>query len=172
MLFRSPSPAVSPDGRWLVVNLFKGWSRSDVLLVDRRAPVAPGQRPRAIPVAAGHESLNDGAVYRGRLYLTTNRDAPRYRLLAAPIPALLALDARRRAGAAAAAETPLAVAPAGPWRTVLAEASHPLEETVFAGERIVARYLENIVSRVRVFSLDGAAQGEVGLPAEIGRAHV
>lgn len=162
----APSPAVSPDGRWLVINLFKGWSRSDVLLVDRRAPVPAGQRPRAIPVAAGHESLNDGAVYRGRLYLTTNRDAPRYRVVAAAIPALLALDVRRRAAPPAAAETPLAGPPAGPWRTVLAEGPHPLEETVFAGERIVARYLENIVSRVRVFTLDGAAQGEVSLPAE------
>jgi len=162
----APSPAVSPDGRWLVVNLFKGWSRYDVFLVDRNAPVAQGQRPRAVPVAAGHESLNEGAVYRGRLYLTTNRDAPKYRVLAAPVPALLALDARRRNSTPGTAETPLVVGPQGPWRTVLAEGQHPLEETVFAGNRLVARYLENIVSKVRVFDLNGAAQGEVTLPAE------
>ncbi len=156
----SPSPAVSSDGRWLVVNLFKGWSRYDVFLVDRRARVPEGQRPRAVPVAVGHESLNEATVYRGRLYLTTNRDAPRYRVLWAPVDALM------RAGAPSGGVSSLSLAPAGPWRTMIPEGEHPLEETALAGERMVARYLENVVSKVRLFDLDGRAQGEVALPAE------
>ncbi len=156
----SPGPYVSSDGRWLVVNLFKGWSRYDVFLVDRRAPVAAGQRPRAVAVATGHESLNEASVYRGRLYLTTNRDAPKYRVLWAPAEALM------RATAPTDGVTTLAAAPAGPWHTMIAEGEHPLEETTFAGDRLVARYLENIVSRVRLFDLDGHPQGEVTLPTE------
>jgi prolyl oligopeptidase len=162
----APSPSVSPDGRWLVINHFVGWSRYDVYLIDRNAPVAAGQRPRAMAVAVGHESLNTGSVYRGRLYLTTNRDAPKYRVLAAPVAALVAADARVRNSTPGTGVTPLALAPAGPWRTVIAEGQHPLEETTFAGNRIVGLYLENIVSKLRVFDLNGAPQGEVALPTE------
>jgi len=161
----APSPAVSPDGRWLVINLFKGWSRHDVLLIDRSTPVSNGQRPRAIAVAVGHDSIHDGVVYRGQLYLTTNRDAPNYRVLAAPVATLVALDARRRNGTPAEG-TPLVMAPRGPWRTVIPEGPHPLEDTTIAGERLVAHYLENISSKVRLFGLDGAPHGEVTLPAE------
>jgi prolyl oligopeptidase len=162
----APSPAVSADGRWLVVNHFKGWSRSDVYLVDRRAPVAAGARPRAVPVAVGHESLNDATVYRGRLYLTTNRDAPKYRVLWAPVDALMRADAAMRATTPGTGVTALTMAPAGPWRTMIAEGPNPLEETTLAGSRMVARYLDNIVSKVRLFDLDGRPQGEVTLPSE------
>jgi prolyl oligopeptidase len=157
----APSPYVSADGRWLVVNLFKGWTKSEVLLVDRNARVAAGQKPRAVPVAVGHESLNHGAVYRGRLYLHTNRDAPKYRILAASADALY-----RTAPPPVNGVSPQAIPPEGPWRIVVPEREHPLEEFAFAGTTLAVHYLENITSRVRVLTLDGANVGEIPLSSE------
>ena len=39
-----PSLAMSPDGRYLVIEVFKSWTRSDVYLLDRRgSATSPAQ---------------------------------------------------------------------------------------------------------------------------------
>lgn len=60
------------------------------------------------------------------------------------------------------------VNPAAPqpenWKTVIAEKEEPLEKVTTAGNKIFARYLANVTSKVLVFDLKGKQTGEVKLP--------
>ena len=71
---------MSRDGRWLLVSASAGTApRDDVWLADLSA--AALQAPALRPVQAGVDAQTAGQVGRdGRLFLWTNRDAPRGRL--------------------------------------------------------------------------------------------
>jgi prolyl oligopeptidase len=139
-----PAPRVSDDDRWVVLNVFRGWSRSDVLLIDRRARVAPGGLPTPIPVVEGHEAISSGRVHEGKLYLLTNLDAPRYRLMVADRPDRAA-DASR-------------------WRTVIAESADPIERYTFAGGRLLVERSQRVAARLDSYRLDGTDAREIALP--------
>lgn len=160
----APSPSLSSDGRWLVVNLFVGWSRQDVFLIDRRLPVAPDRLPQAFPLTHGTNSLSTAMVHRGKVYVVTNLGAARYRVVT--------VDAAVIAHPQDPNHTPGSPPPTlqeplvAPWRELIAEGPHPIDEVLFAGERMVISTLENIASRVRVHALTGEVQSEITLPAE------
>ena len=69
--------SVSPDGRYMVVWVLEGWSRSDLYVKDLKGEESP-----LVPVAEGIDALFQGEVIGDTLYLLTNLEAPRYRLLA------------------------------------------------------------------------------------------
>ena len=50
------------------------------------------------------------------------------------------------------------------WKTVVPERGEAIEQVGLIGGRLVAQYLEDVQSRVLLFGLDGAAEGEVVLP--------
>ncbi|MBN1774229.1 MAG: S9 family peptidase [Deltaproteobacteria bacterium] len=131
-------PDVSPDDRWVVLNVFHGWSQSDVLLLDRNAA---GAEPLAVDV--GGEHLVSGEVQGDRLYLGTNEDHPRFRIVAAPLDR----PADRTA-----------------WVEVIPEGEGTIEGWSFVGEALAVRTTENVESRLRLFALDGTPRGEVELP--------
>jgi prolyl oligopeptidase len=132
-------PAVSPDDRWVVLNVFHGWSQSDVLLLDR---TAAGAAP--LPIDVGGDHLVSGEVHGDKLYLGSNEGHPKFRIVAAP----LATAADRAT-----------------WVEVVPEAEGTIEAWFFAAERVVVRYTEDVAARVRLFGIDGAPQGEIELPA-------
>lgn len=143
-----PAASLSEDDRWLVVNNFRGWSQSDVLVLDRGAQraarvVAPDEAHPLVTVIAGEDHLTSGRVHRGRLYLTTNLDAPRYRIAA--------VDPARAAERAA-------------WRDVIPEGDSAIEDWTIAGDRIAIHVIDDVRSRVRLHRLDGRADGEIALP--------
>ncbi|HEU5250401.1 MAG TPA: prolyl oligopeptidase family serine peptidase, partial [Thermoanaerobaculia bacterium] len=76
------------------------------------------------------------------LYVRTDLDAPRYRVIA--------LDMDRGAKARA--------------RTIVAESSDTIDRAVVAGDRLVLHYLVDVRSRLRLFTFDGQPAGEVALP--------
>ncbi len=131
-------PDVSADDRWVVLNVFHGWSQSDVLLLDRSAP---GAEP--IPVDVGGEHLVSGEVQGDRLYLGTNQDHPRFRIVAAPL------------------DTP---ADRTTWTEVVPEGEGTIEGWSFVGDGLAVRTTEDVQSRLRRFGLDGTPRGEVELP--------
>jgi prolyl oligopeptidase len=83
--------SVSRDGRWLVISASEGTApRTDVWLADLDA--APPEAPALVELQRGVDAALWAAVARdGRLYLVTDRDARRRRLLVAdptdPAPA-------------------------------------------------------------------------------------
>jgi prolyl oligopeptidase len=69
---------VSRDGRWMLVWASLGTApRNDLYIAD----LASDRRLR--PIQEGVDALTAGQVKDGRLYLLTNRDAPRFRLVVA-----------------------------------------------------------------------------------------
>jgi prolyl oligopeptidase len=140
-----PTPSVSDDDRWLVVNNFRGWSASDVHLLDRRArPAAPGAAVPLRDVLVGRDALTSGRMYRGKLYLLTNLDAPKYKLVVA--------DRLERASDPTS------------WRVVLPEGASPIEGYELVADRLVVQSIDDVRARVRVYGLDGREEPEVALP--------
>ncbi|MEM9191993.1 MAG: prolyl oligopeptidase family serine peptidase [Myxococcota bacterium] len=144
-----PGASVSADDRWVTVNVFRGWSESDVHLFDRGRAVrrrigAPNAAQPLRPIVTGEPHLTTGRVHDGKLYLTTNDGSPRYRI------DRVALS---RAG------------DAGARQPLIAERDGAIEDWSFAGDKIVVHYIEDVQSAIRVFSLDGAEAGEISLPA-------
>ena len=141
-----PAPQVAADGRWLVINVFRGWSASDVYLFDRGrggTRVAPQEQTRFTTVTEGHDSLTRAVAHGGQLYLHTNRGAPRYRLLR--------VDARR------AAEVRR-------WEEVVPQNDAVLEDWSFAGDGLALHYIDDIRSRLYATAADGSSPREVELP--------
>ncbi|MGI8696121.1 MAG: prolyl oligopeptidase family serine peptidase [Mycobacteriales bacterium] len=73
---------ISRDGRWLTVTASAGTApRNDVWIADLGA--SPGVRPDLLPVQIDVDARCEGGVQRdGLLYLSTDRDAPRGRVVA------------------------------------------------------------------------------------------
>ena len=152
-----PGVTLSPNGRWLIVEVSEGWSKSEVyaLPVAVGVPETPGP---AIEIATGADAVFDVAELTNReIYLRTNSGAARYQLTRVSLP---------RAPAARTilhSKTPLAVA-RSTWRTILPESKSTLQQVARVGRVLAALYLEDAVSRVRLYDLDGRAMGEVSLP--------
>jgi prolyl oligopeptidase len=139
-----PGVDLSPDGRWLVVSVAQGWTKSEVHLYDMHAPApATGAQRQSIAVAAGEdarfdvvESLDDC------IYVLTTSGAPRGRIFA--------VDPRRPARAR--------------WRQIVPEGDDVLERAVYFQGGLAVGFLHDAAARLSVFDLNGAARREVPLP--------
>ncbi|MEO0323704.1 MAG: prolyl oligopeptidase family serine peptidase [Myxococcota bacterium] len=139
-----PSATVSTDGRWVTVNVFRGWSQSDVYVFSRAAGPAPSEAAPLRPVATDQDAIHVGAVHDGHLYLHTNAGAPRYRVDRAPL----------REG------SELAFVP------FLAEREAPLEAIAFTAGGIAAQYLDDLRAKVVLFGPDGRERAVAALPGD------
>jgi prolyl oligopeptidase len=132
-----PSVHLSPDGRWLAVSVSRGWTRTDVYLRDLAAAGAG-----LTTVVEGVDAIFGVDLRNDRLYMQTNLDAPRSRLVVADLD---------RPGPES-------------WRDVLAQTDDVLEGAALIGEWIVAVWLRDASSRVTIHSLGGELIHEVALP--------
>ena len=69
-----PSVSLSNDGRWLLIHVSQGWTKSELFLMDLKKGTPPTR------VTTGKEFLYGGEVYNDKLYITTNEDSPRYQI--------------------------------------------------------------------------------------------
>lgn len=144
-----PGASVSDDDRWLVVSNFAGWSQSDVMLLDRGARArdrisAPSEAHPLVPVVVGQDHLYTARVHHGQLYVLTNEDAPRYRLM------------RVAPGAAASDRST--------WQVVIPEGSAAIQDWTIVGDDHVLHVLDDVRSRLYVHRLDGTLDHEMTLP--------
>jgi len=135
-----PIPDVSDDGSHVVINLFRGWSKSDVYFFARGDDHDDVEMKTIIE---GADAITYAQVYGRSVYATTNLDAPRSRVVTIP----LARATEREA-----------------WVELIAEREAKLEEMVLAGDGIAAHYIEGVRSRVLLFDREGNERGEVELP--------
>ena len=131
-----PDVSLSDDDRWLVINVFQGWAKSELYLKDRESDAPP------VPVAVGKNFLYDAQAYKGKLYIHTNEDAPRYRLFIAD-----AVRPQREN-----------------WKELIPESDAVLTDTRIYGGLIAAAYEKDAHSLLKVVSLGGSLMTEVPMP--------
>ena len=126
------------DGRYMVYTVQHGWARTDVYLQDLRS----GGEPR--PISVGAPARFSTRFVEGELWLLTNLDAPKNRVVA--------------------------VDPANPdpdpasWRVVLPETGDLLTGYQIIDEQIYADYLHNVSSRIVRHDMDGTRVDEIPVP--------
>jgi prolyl oligopeptidase len=129
------------DDRWLLITVFEGWAKSEMYLQDLKAGTPP------VELTSGKEFLYSGEILRGRLYITTNEDAPRFRALAVD-----AADPRREN-----------------WKEIVPQNEAVLKSfsPVFGGRGFIAQYENNASSQLKLFEPipDGDLSKEIPLPA-------
>lgn len=135
---------VSDDGRYVFIRTYRGADHNNQLhFIDLEYAAAPNIGGRIRPVV---ETLDAEFApignYASRLYLRSDKDAPRRRIIAIDL------------------ENPDPSA----WKVVVPEQPHAIEHAALIGGRIVIHCLVDVQSQLQVFALDGRAQGEIGLP--------
>jgi len=134
---RSHSAEITHDGRWLVISTMEGTDdRYEIHVQD----LARGGPPRVLFSGLEYAWSLIGSV-GDRLYLRTNRDAPRYRIVSIDV-----------------SDTHAALEP------VIAESSGTMESASIVGQRIVVNSLEDAKSVVRSYNLSGGDPRLITLP--------
>ena len=130
--------ALSQEGRWLIATVYFGsaGNRSEVWVKDLAAD-GP-----FVPVIRGLDGFFGGDVVGDQLYVRTNWKAPRSRILR--------VDLR-------------APAPEG-WTEVVPEGPGVIVSFSLAGGRLFVNTLEDVASKVRIYTADGKALGEIAFP--------
>ncbi|HWX25223.1 MAG TPA: S9 family peptidase, partial [Vicinamibacteria bacterium] len=132
-----PSVQLSPNGRWLLISVSRGWTRTDVYLADLWHGAA------LETIIEGEEVVVDPIVLDERLYLRTNHGAPRYRVVEVD---------------------PLHTHPEA-WREVISEGEDVLEQLAVVGETLLVHSLHQASSRVSLHDRNGHLRRHVDLPA-------
>ncbi len=133
---RNPYASVTEDGRYLIIDISEGYEANAVYFRDLGSP--GGQVVRLLDRwdALYYFIGNNGP----RFFFLTNKDAPRYRVVA--------VDVRNP----------------GTLEEVIPEAEEVLQGASFVGGYLVGQYLRDAYSRIRVFDLAGSHVRDLELP--------
>ncbi len=136
--------SVTEDGRYLIMNGSLGTdSRNRLYYADLRDPMRPRLDASVVRLLDDFDASYSFVGNRGPVfYILTNKDAPRYRLVA--------IDTRDTARAH--------------WRDIIPQSDAVLDGVSMVGGRIVANFLEDAHSRLTVYEMDGRRVADVPLP--------
>jgi prolyl oligopeptidase len=132
-----PGVSLSNDGRWLLINVSEGWTKSELFLMDLKSDKA------AIRLTTGKNFLYSADVYAGKVYITTNEDAPRYRVFVTE-----AGNFEREA-----------------WKEIIPQSDAVLQGAAVFGGKLFAQYEQNASSQLKVLDLEGKKLSDLALPA-------
>jgi prolyl oligopeptidase len=132
-----PSVQLSNDGRWLLIHVSEGWTKSELFLKDLKSD-KPASR-----LTTGKDFLYGGDIYDGKVYITTNEDAPRYRVFVTD-----AGDFER-----------------ANWKEIIPQSDAVLQGASVYGGKLFAQYEQNATSQLKLFDLDGKKISDISLPA-------
>jgi prolyl oligopeptidase len=129
---RNHTASVSSDGRWAIITSSVGTdARYEVRAVDLAARA--DKQWEARPLVTGFENAwSQIDSVGGTLWFATNKDAPRYRIVA------IDLDN-----------------PDADWVEVVPEAEQPIDGASIIGDRMIVSYLKDASSLARTFDLAG-----------------
>jgi prolyl oligopeptidase len=135
---------VTEDGRYLLITMFEGAENKNSLYY---ADLGRADAPKIDAAVKPLMKVNDAEYWpignKGTaLFLRSDKDAPNRKIIA--------VDLRNPA--------------AGTWTTIVPERKEAIENVTVIGGRIVVQYLVDVQSRLLLFDLAGAAQGEVAVP--------
>jgi len=134
---RSHAASITTDGRWLVLTTSEGTDDRYEVAVQDLSTNAP---PHVLFPGLEHSWSLVGSVGT-RLYFRTNRDAPRYRIVA--------IDA---------------ATPNAPLVSIVPQGNGTLENASIVGQRLVVSALEDAKSVVTTYALDGSDAHPLDLP--------
>jgi prolyl oligopeptidase len=132
-----PNVQLSNDGRWLLITVEQGWTKSELFLMDLKS-----DRP-ASRLTTGKDFLYRGDVYDGKVYITTNEDAPRYRVFVTD-----AGNFDRES-----------------WKEIIPQSEAVLQGAAVFGGKLFTQYEQNASSQLKIFDLEGKKISDITLPA-------
>ncbi|MGA8763802.1 MAG: prolyl oligopeptidase family serine peptidase, partial [Candidatus Sulfotelmatobacter sp.] len=132
-----PNVDLSNDGRWLLITVEQGWVKSELFLMDLKSDKPPSR------ITTGKNFLYRASVYDGRVYITTNEDAPRYRVFATQ-----AGDYDR-----------------DNWKELIPQSDAVLQGAAVWSGKLFTQYEQNASSQLKLFDLEGKKLSEMALPA-------
>ena len=132
-----PNVTLSEDDRWLLVDVGDGLTKTELYLQDLQS------KGPAVKITTGKDFLYGAEFFHGELYITTNEDAPRYRVFVAD-----AASPRREN-----------------WRELIPQTDAVLQSASVTGGKLLAQYEHNATSELKLFTLDGKKLSDIALPA-------
>ncbi len=132
-----PSVTLSEDDRWLLINVGEGWTKTELYLQDLQSKNPP------LEITTGKDFLYDADFFAGKLYITTNEDAPHFRVFAAA-----ATNPKREN-----------------WKELIPQTDAVLQGASVTGGKLLAQYEHNVTSELKLFGLDGKKLADIPLPA-------
>jgi len=132
-----PNVSLSNDGRWLLINVQQGWTKTELFLMDLKTGKPP------VRLTTGKNFLYNADIYESKVYITTNEDAPRYHLFVTD-----AGNFERDA-----------------WKEIIPQTDGVLQGAAVFGGKLFAQYEQNASSQLKVFDLDGKKLSDITLPA-------
>ena len=132
-----PDVTLSEDGRWLLIDEGYGWTKTEMFLKDLASQDPP------VEITVGKDFLYGADFFQGKLYITTNEDAPRYRVFVADVG-----NPKREN-----------------WKEIIAQSDAVLQGASVTGGRLLAQYEHNATSDLKLFALDGKKLADISLPA-------
>ena len=132
-----PNVNLSEDDRWLLINVGEGWTKSEMYLKDLQS-----SNP-TLEITTGKDFLYGTEFFEGKLYITTNEDAPHYRVFVAD-----AANAKREN-----------------WKELIPQSDAVLQNASVTGGKLLAQYEHNATSELKLFGLDGKKLADIPLPA-------
>jgi prolyl oligopeptidase len=131
-----PNVDLSNNGRWLLITVYRGWTKSELYLQDLQTGAA------LVRITEGNDFLYYGQVFGGKLFITTNEDAPHYRMFVAEV------SSPARAN----------------WKQIIGETDAVLQGAAIVDGKLLAQYEKNASSQLRLFDVEGKELGDVQLP--------
>lgn len=132
-----PNVTLSNDGRWLLIDVEQGWTKSELYLADVTASAPP------VRITDGKNFLYAGDVYNGKVYIITNEDAPRYHVFVA--------DVKNAARAN--------------WKEIVPQSDAVLQTIRIVGGKALAVYEKDASSQLKLFDVDGKLLKAIPLPS-------
>ena len=130
-----PDAILSPDERYLLLDVFMGWGKNRLYVKDLR-------RDRIITIADDRESSYTGEIVGETLFVLTNAGAPRYRVF----------------------QVDLGTPDRKHWKEIIAQSDAVIDFVKVVAGKLFVGYLRDAHSELAVFSLDGKPQAEISLP--------
>src|SRR3989454_3904636 len=124
------------DDRWLLFTVFEGWAKSEMYLQDLKGGTAP------VEITSGKNFLYNGEVFKGKLYILTNEDAPRFHVFVVD-----AANPKREN-----------------WKEIIPQTDAVLESGAILDGKIFTQYEKDASSLLKLFALDGKPVSDIPMP--------
>ncbi|HEV2990368.1 MAG TPA: prolyl oligopeptidase family serine peptidase [Candidatus Angelobacter sp.] len=128
---------ISEDGRWLLVDISEGWTKSELMLKN-----LADANSKFITITSGKDFLYFGSIHDGNIYIGTNEDAARERIF----------------------KVPCAKPERANWKEIVPQSDRVIESVSIIGGRLFVQYLKNATSTLTIYDLNGQHIADVPTP--------